>query len=234
MSSASALPVLHLDDDVVAVSKPAGLLVHRDEHHPDAPAALQTVRDQLGRRLYPFHRLDRPASGILMFGFSSAAAAALQAAMGSEQAVKEYFALMRWPGSHRELGDAWTCEQTLHTDDDRPQAAKTEFAMIERFRGSALVRCRIFTGRYHQIRRHANHCGRHILGDTTHGKGRMNQLFRDKYGLSRLFLHLHRVVFRWPPGGAPLEIVDPIPAELSSVLESLRRERVTACQPSPS
>lgn len=218
------LPILHLDDDFVAVSKPGGLLVHRDEHHPDAPAALQIVRDQVGRHLYPFHRLDRPSSGILMFGFSSAAAAALQAALAAPEAEKEYVALMRWPGSLRQLPDEWTCDQTLHTDDDRPQEAVTDFALLEAFRGCALVRCRIHTGRYHQIRRHANHSGRHILGDTTHGKGRMNALFREKYGLPRLFLHLRRVALRHPGTAAPMELLDPLPEELAEVLSRLRAE----------
>ena len=72
-----ALKILHQEEDFVAVSKPSGLLVHRDEHHPDAPAALQLVRDQVERHLYPFHRLDRATSGILLFGFSRKAAAAL-------------------------------------------------------------------------------------------------------------------------------------------------------------
>jgi tRNA pseudouridine65 synthase len=219
-----ALPILHLDDEFVAVSKPGGLLVHRDEHHPDAPAALQTVRDQLGRRLYPFHRLDRPSSGILLFGFTSAAAAALQAVFAAPETHKEYLALMRWPGSHRELPDCWTCDLPLHTDDDRAQEARTGFEVLERFRGCGLVRCRIHTGRYHQIRRHANHSGRHILGDTTHGKGRLNELFRVKYGLPRLFLHLHRVAMHHPRTGAALELVDPLPVDLTVVLARLRQE----------
>ena len=74
------LVVLYQDEEFVAVSKPSGLLVHRDDHNRDAPAALQVVRDQIGRFLYPFHRLDRATSGILLFGLSSAAAAAMQAA----------------------------------------------------------------------------------------------------------------------------------------------------------
>ncbi len=229
-----ALPILHLDDEFVAVSKPGGLLVHRDEHHPDAPAALQIVRDQIERKLYPFHRLDRPSSGILMFGLSSAAAAALQRSLSAGDAVKEYLALMRWPGSLREFGDSWTCEQTLHTDDDKPQECRTDFAMMERFRGCALVRCRIHTGRYHQIRRHANHCGRHILGDTTHGKGRINALFREKYGLPRLFLHLNRVVMSHPSTGARMELADPLPVDLAPVLDRLRQETPPGCPPSPS
>ena len=227
--------MLLLDDDFVAVSKPSGLLVHRDEHHPDAPAALQTVRDQLGRHLYPFHRLDRATSGILLFGFSRRAAAALQAALAAEDAHKEYAALMRHPGSNRELGPAWTCDRPLHDDNDVARAARTDFTVVETFRGSALVHCRLFTGRYHQIRRHANHSGRHVLGDTTHGKGRLNGVFRERYGLGRLFLHLQRVVMRHPRTGDVLELADPLPPELVQVLARLRAEAgVTACPPSPS
>ena len=229
-----SLPILYLDDDLVAVSKPGGLLVHRDEHHPEAPAALQIVRDQLGRKLYPFHRLDRPSSGNLLFGLSSSSAAGLQASLASAAAHKDYLALMRWPGSVRGLPEAWTCDRDLHTDDDKPQRARTDFEMIEAFRGCALMRCRIFTGRYHQIRRHANHCGRHILGDTTHGKGRLNALFREKYGLPRLFLHLHRVAMEHPRTGEPLELHDPLPADLAPILERLRQESSLDCHPSHS
>jgi 23S rRNA-/tRNA-specific pseudouridylate synthase len=89
------LPVLVLDEDFVAVSKPSGLLVHRDDHHPDAPAALQTVRDQLGKHLYPFHRLDRATSGILLFGFSRKAAAALQESLATSR-YKRPIAVARW------------------------------------------------------------------------------------------------------------------------------------------
>ena len=228
------LRVLWQDDAFVAVSKPSGLLVHRDEHHPDAPAALQTVRDQTGRHLYPFHRLDRATTGVLLFGFSSAAAAALQASLAAADADKEYHALLRWPGSNRELGDSWTCDRALHDEKDIAREARTEFTLIEPLPRCALVRCRIFTGRYHQIRRHANHSGRHILGDTTHGKGRINAAFRERYGLDRLFLHLFRIRLRHPITGEPLELTDPMPTELTSVLERLRAEDAPRCPPLPS
>jgi len=217
------LRVLLLDDDFVAVSKPSGLLVHRDDHHPDAPAALQTVRDQLGKHLYPFHRLDRATSGILLFGFSRKAAAALQESLAAADAHKEYLALMRYPGSNQELGASWTCDRPLHGDDDKAREARTDFTVLETFNRCALVQCRLFTGRYHQIRRHANHCGRHVIGDTTHGKGRINAFFRERFGLDRLFLHLQRVVLRHPRTGEPLELVDPLPAALTAVLDRLRQ-----------
>ena len=109
------------------------------------------------------------------------------------------------------------------TDDKGVQRdSRTDFKVIETYSRCALVQCRIFTGRYHQIRRHANHSGRHILGDTTHGKGRLNAAFRELYGLPRLFLHLQRVEMAHPSTGEPLVIDDPMPAELTTVLDRLR------------
>jgi len=227
------LPVLYQDDGVVAVHKPSGLLVHRDEHHPEAPAALQIVRDQLGKFLYPFHRLDRATSGILLFALSSAAAAAWQKALASPDAHKDYLALLRWPGSNGGLPDDWSCERPLSDEKDKPREARSDFALVERFRRTALVRCRIFTGRYHQIRRHANHCGRHVIGDTTHGKGRINAFYRERHGLHRLFLHLQRVSIVHPFTGVRLEIEDALPAELATVLDRLRAEVTPACPTSP-
>lgn len=225
------LRVLHLAADFVAVSKPSGLLVHRDEHHPNAPAALQTVRDQLGKHLYPFHRLDRGTSGILLFGFTREAAARLQAQLGDPSSHKDYLALVRWPGSDPTLGDAWVSDRPLHGDDDVPRAAHSEFTLVERLHRAALVRCRITTGRYHQIRRHLNHCGRHVLGDTTHGKGRINAAMRGRYGLDRLFLHLAHVVLRAADGAVVLELHDPLPPELEAVLARMRADAAAPAPP---
>jgi len=218
------LRVLHLDPDFVAVSKPSGLLVHRDDHHKDAPAALQVVRDQLGKFLYPFHRLDRSTSGILLFAFSSAAAAALQASLASPDAHKEYMALTRWPGSDRSLPDAWKCEEPLADEKDKPRHACTGFELVQAFRHCALVRCRISTGRYHQIRRHASHGGRPIVGDTAHGRAPLNAAFHTRYGLERLFLHLQRISMRHPTSNERLELTDPMPPELLAVLDRLRAD----------
>lgn len=218
------LRVLHLDECLVAVSKPSGMLVHRDDHHPAEPAALQTVRDQVGRFLYPVHRLDRATSGVLLFAFSSRDAAALQRCMAEPSARKEYLALVRWPGSFPLLSRAWTCDRPLQDERCVARPAYSAFEATEVFRRCALCVCRIHTGRYHQIRRHLNHCGRHVLGDTTHGKGRLNALYRTRYGLSRLFLHAQCVVVRHPRAGDPLALVDPLPPELCAVIARLRAE----------
>jgi len=222
------LPVLFQDESFVAVSKPSGLLVHRDERHPDAPAALQLVRDQLDKFLYPVHRLDRATSGILLYALSRKDAAAMQASMTDPDACKEYLALVRWPGRFARLPDRWSCKRPLQDDKEVARSARSEFALMEAFRFCALISCRIATGRYHQIRRHLNHCGRHVFGDTTHGKGRLNALYRQRYGLSRLFLHAHRLVVRHPRAGSVVELIDPLPAELETVVRRLRNEAAPA------
>ncbi|MFT6081721.1 MAG: tRNA pseudouridine65 synthase [Planctomycetota bacterium] len=216
------LPVLLQDEDFIAVSKPSGLLVHRDKHYPEAHAALQIVRDQVGQYVYPFHRLDRATSGILMFGLSSESAAALQKCLSAPDAHKDYLALMRYPGSNKELGASWTMDRPLTDDKDIARECRSDFQVIETFSRCALVQCRIFTGRYHQIRRHANHAGRHVIGDTTHGKGRINATFRKLYGLERLFLHLRRVEMAHPTSGERFVLEDPMPEELTQVLGRLR------------
>ncbi|HEU4417596.1 MAG TPA: hypothetical protein VFT55_01580, partial [Planctomycetota bacterium] len=73
-------------------------------------------------------------------------------------------------------------------------------------------------------RRHAGLCGRHILGDTVHGRARRNAAFRDRYGLERLFLHLQRISMRHLSSKERLELTDPMPPELLAVLDRLRAE----------
>jgi tRNA pseudouridine65 synthase len=222
-----------VDEHLVAVSKPSGLLVHRDRNHPAAQAALQLVRDQTGRFVYPVHRLDRATSGLLLFAFSSTMAAALQRSLAAPTARKEYLALIRYPGSGAELGPRWSCDRPLTDENDVPRPARSDFEIVEAFSRCALVRVLLASGRYHQIRRHLNHCGRHVIGDTTHGKGRINRFFRAHHGLHRLFLHLHRLQLAHPLGAEPLDLIEPLPGELEAVLATLRQARETDRRTAP-
>jgi len=222
------LGVLYRDDYLVVVSKPSGLLMHRDELHPDAPAALQTVRDQVGQLVYPVQRLDRGTSGILVFALASKIAARLQEALGEAQTRKEYLALVRWPGAQPELGDNWSNQRPLQDHKEVARSARTDFALVEVLHRCALVRATLHSGRFHQIRRHLNHDGRHVFGDTSHGKGRNNALYRERYGLWRLFLHMHHLVVRHPVTDVVLDLTDPLPAELQGVVQALRADRESA------
>ncbi len=217
------LRILHQDDLLVAVSKPGGLLVHRTPESRDTVFLLQQLRDQLGGDwLYPVHRLDRAASGVMLFGRSPEATKLLQAALNALDAVKEYLALVRGTTREKwEIDRPLTCGETK-----KKQPARTSFEQVRKIPIDdaytlTLVRARIHTGRRHQIRRHLAHTKNHILGDTTYGKGRINRHFRDKFGLPRMFLHAVRIAFDHPAGGERLDLAAPLPADLQGFLAGL-------------
>jgi len=178
------LTVLYRDERFVVVDKPPGVLVHRGREAADRVFVLQTLRDQIGRHVYPVHRLDRAASGVLAFALHGEAARDLQRAMQSDDAVKEYVALCRG-----ETADSFHSDRPLTSDKGVVQTAHTEFERMRTMHGFSLLRIRIRTGRRHQIRRHLAHLAHHIVGDTKYGKGGINRWLREQYGLPRLFLH---------------------------------------------
>ncbi len=212
-----AVSVLYRDDDFVAVSKPSGLLVHRSPICPDRDALLQRVRDHVGLRVYPIHRIDRGASGIVLFALSKSAAAWVQHALHDAGATKEYLVLARGNPPAE-----WVSVRPLRSPEGEPRPAHSEFRTLERFDRCALVAVRIYTGRQHQIRRHLNHDAHHVLGDTMYGKGRLNREFRERFELHRLFLHAHRVLVFHRTKATWIEIVDVLPPELERVLANLR------------
>ena len=206
------LGILHQDDLLVAVSKPGGLLVHRTPASRDTLFLLQLLRDQLGGDwLYPIHRLDRAASGVMIFGRSPEAAKFLQAALSAPDAVKTYLALVRGTTREKwEIDRPLTCRETR-----KKQLARTSFERVREIPIDdaytlTLVRARIHTGRRHQIRRHLAHTKNHILGDTTYGKGRINRHFREKFGLPRMFLHCARLEFDHPGGSGRVAVRAPL------------------------
>ena len=223
--TAPPLAILHLDDTLVVVSKPSGMLVHRAASDPDAPVLLQTLKAQLGRWLYPVQRLDRATSGTIAFAFESAAAAALQQAMTSPTCRKDYLALVR--GSPEER---FECEDPLPDERGIPRAAHSAFRTLLRWRGVALIRARIFTGRANQIRRHLADLGHGVLGDTTFGRGRLNQVFRTRFGLPRLFLHATRICFEHPATQQRLRVRDRLPPDLRAVLVRLAEREGDAAE----
>ncbi len=205
------VPILHRDEQVVAVDKPPGLLVHRSREAPDRDVLLQRVRDQVGAHVYPVHRLDRPTSGVVLFALSSEATRALQEALRAPEARKEYLVLVRGStperfGSERPLGGKPAC---------------TEFERLAELSRCSLLRARLHTGRRHQIRRHLAHLAHQAIGDTRYGKGRINAFFRDTYGLPRLFLHAALLEVAHPATGEPLRVQSPLAADLRAFLRRL-------------
>lgn len=233
------LAVLYRDAHLIAVDKPAGLLVHRspiDRH--ETRFALQLVRDQIGQRVYPVHRLDKPTSGVLLLALHPEAAQLLTAAFTAGQVRKTYLAVVRgytdeagtidhpladmdpWHG--RPGGDAEPPRKPAMTDYRRLAVAELPYA-VDRYAASrySLVEIAPRTGRQHQIRRHLKHIAHPIIGDTTHGKGRHNRLFKTLFGSERLLLAAVALGFRHPYGGQGITISAPLDPVMDGVLKQL-------------
>ncbi len=164
------------------------------------------------------HRLDRPTSGVVLLALSDTAAW-VEALSTAE---KRYVALVRGTLAATEVDRPLTNRTT-----GRKQEARTGFEPLghvslgDRFGAATLVSVRLYTGRRHQIRRHASHLRHQVLVDTTYGKGAINRYCRDELGFGRLCLHAASLSIAHPHTGAVIHIRDPWPDDLAAPLERL-------------
>jgi tRNA pseudouridine65 synthase len=237
------LPLLYRDARMVVVDKPSGLLVHRspiDRH--ETRFALQLVRDQLGQRVYPVHRLDKPTSGALVFALDAEAARELAATFATRDVGKTYLALVRgWPAATGVIDRALSAveDERIGPQTVAPREAVTAFrtlttyelpVCVDRYPTSryALVELTPHTGRRHQLRRHLATASHPIVGDSTYGKGRHNRLFAERFGSHRLLLACTRLEFASLPwSSGPLVVEAPLAAEFVDLLAVLDRDHRT-------
>ena len=224
------LHILYRDDWLIAIDKPSGLLVHRsDIDRRETRFAVQLLRDQIGRRVYPAHRLDRGTSGMLLFAYDGETASKLGAQFESRAVEKTYLAVVRGhppesgeidhplarrPDDYEHLpANASLAAQPALTRYRRLAVAELPYA-VDRYPTSryALVELSPETGRRHQLRRHLKHLAHPIIGDSTYGKGRHNRLFQEVFSCQRMLLACTRLVLRHPASGTPLRI-DATPSE---------------------
>lgn len=218
------LQILYQDEYLVAVDKPAGLLVHRsmlDMH--ETQFAMQLLRDQIGQHVYPVHRLDRPTSGVLLFALSAAMATQLGALFAAQQVTKRYFAIVR--GYTDEKGEIdYALKEKLDkiadkkARKDKPaQEAQTSFQRLAQFElphavgrydtaRYSLLALTPHTGRKHQLRRHMAHIRHPIVGDTSHGDGKQNKFIKQQYGFTGLALSCASLSFVHPISQQKIEI----------------------------
>jgi tRNA pseudouridine65 synthase len=203
--------ILHRDERCVVVAKPSGVATHRGWDDSD-DALLQRVRDAVGVWVYPVHRLDRGASGAVLFALDKEAARAFSEAWG--EADKRYLAITRGhPPEHVLIDHA-----IPKAPGEERIAAVTEIWRRETFGRYALVEARPHTGRLHQIRRHLKHIACPLIGDVRYGKGEHNRLWRDKANLHRLALH--SISLRVPhPDGGELAVECPLADDFAAALE---------------
>lgn len=218
------LEILYRDEHIVAIHKPSGLLVHRSEiDRHETRFAVQLLRDQIGRRVWAAHRLDKGTSGVLVFALDPDTAGHLGRQFEAGEVEKNYLAVVR--GHPEESGvidhplsrqrDNYEFKGERSSDEAQPavtryrRLATAELPhCVDRYPTSryALLELEPLTGRRHQIRRHLKHIAHPIIGDATYGKGRHNRLFGELFGNRRLLLACTRLSFRHPHSGETLAI----------------------------
>ena len=199
------LEILYQDEFLVAVNKPAGMLVHRSWLDPhETQFVMQTLRDQIGQHVFPIHRLDRPTSGVLLFALSSEIANLMCEQFEQKCVQKSYLAVVRGYLQGKERIDYPLKIQLdkiadkFSQEDKEPQEAVTDyvgFKIVEmpypagRYQTArySLVKLIPHTGRKHQLRRHMKHIFHPILGDTQYGDLHQNRALMSHLGCSRLF-----------------------------------------------
>jgi len=213
---AETLEIIYQDEHIVAINKPSNLLVHRSWiDKEETRFAIQILRDQIGKYVYPVHRLDKPTSGVLLFALSKEVARAISEQMQERAFKKEYIAIVR--GYTPQSGEIdYALKEVLDkmTDakaqtDKEAQSAVTGYETISqvelpfavgRYKTTrySLVRLRPRTGRKHQLRRHMKHLLHPIVGDTKYGRGEHNRFFREQFDTHRLLLHAYELTFVHP------------------------------------
>jgi len=225
------LTILYEDEDVVAIDKPAGMVVHAGAgiHSGTLVNALLHRFGSLSRtagELRPgiVHRLDRYTSGVLLVAKNDAAHQRLAEQFASRQVEKTYLALVH----SRVKQDRARIEKPIARDPKQRvrmtarlasgRAAWSEYRVLRRFEGFTLLEVRIGTGRTHQIRVHLASIGHPVVGDRLYGAPAK---IAGQPTLPRYFLHAHRIKFAQPSTGQPFTIESPLAPELVAWLEQL-------------
>jgi 23S rRNA pseudouridine1911/1915/1917 synthase len=217
--------IVHLDDSLAVVDKPAGLVVHPAPSH-SGPTLVSELEGVLGgggdpQRPGIVHRLDKGTSGLLVVARTDEAHAALQAQVKRRDVERVYLALARGRLASRTgtidapIGRASRQRHRMAVSGAASREARTHFTVLELLPVETYLEARLETGRTHQIRAHFAAIGHPLAGDATYG-GEVS------YGLERQFLHAHRLGFTHPVSEERMEFTSELPADLAEALEAAR------------
>jgi 23S rRNA pseudouridine1911/1915/1917 synthase len=221
----SELRVVHLDEVLAVVDKPAGLVVHPAPSHRGT-TLVDELADVLGGGAEPerpgiVHRLDRGTSGLLVVARTDEAHAALQAQVRRREVERVYLALAggrltaRTGTIDAPIGRASRQRHRMAVSGAGSRQARTHFTVLELLTAESYLEVRLETGRTHQIRAHLAAIGHPLVGDTTYGG-------EPKYGLTRQFLHAHRLGFAHPLSGERMSFASELPPDLAEALAAAR------------
>ncbi len=222
------LEILYQDQELIAINKPHGLLVHRSSIAADTDEyALQLLRDQLQQVVYPAHRLDRKTAGVLLFSLTKDMDSLAQSLFAARKMDKTYLAIVRGY-----TDDEISIDYPLKKENGTIQEAFTHIKTLHRAElpipsGNhptsrySLVEARPETGRMHQIRRHLAHIFHPIIADRPHGCNKQNKLWKDTFQMDSMMLHAKELAFIHPRTQEQLLIAAPLQAEFQRSLTLL-------------
>ena len=217
--------IVHVDDALAVIDKPAGTVVHPAPSHR-GPTLVDQLGELLGGGADPerpgiVHRLDKGTSGLLVVARSDEAHAALQAAVRRRKVERAYLALAHGRLASRTgtidapIGRAARQRHRMAVSGAASRQARTHFEALEALAAETYLEARLETGRTHQIRAHFAAIGHPLVGDPTYGG-------EAKYGLTRQFLHAHRLAFAHPVGGEAMSFESELPDDLTAALDAAR------------
>jgi 23S rRNA pseudouridine1911/1915/1917 synthase len=219
------LRIVHLDDSLAVIEKPAGLVVHPAPSH-SGPTLVGELEEILGGGADPerpgiVHRLDKETSGLLVVARDDATHAALQAQVRRREVERVYLALAGGRLASRTgtidapIGRASRQRHRMAVSGAASRQARTHFEVLELLAAETYLEAKLETGRTHQIRAHFGAIGHPLIGDATYGG-------TEKYGLSRQFLHAHWLAFSHPVSGEAMSFRSELPGDLCAALELAR------------
>ncbi len=223
------LEILYQDDYIIAVNKPHGLLVHQSPIARDAEEfALQILRNQINKTVYPSHRLDRKTSGILVFALDKPTDKIMQQKFQNREVEKKYWALVRGFAPSE-----MTIDYALKREDETLQDAVTHFKSLEYFELKipfgkhttsrySLVEATPETGRMHQLRKHFAHIFHPIIGDRPHGCNKQNKFWLENFQMNTMLLHAYELSFKHPYSNQQILIKATLSEEFKRVLAILK------------
>ena len=225
------LSIAYEDDDVLVINKPKGLVVHPAAGHQDdtlVNGLLYAMGDQLSGingELRPgiVHRIDKDTSGLLAVAKNDLAHTVLASQLKDHTMARTYEAVVC--GSFREDSGTVNAPIGRHPTDRKKMTvtvrnakeAVTHWEVVTRYRGYTHIRCRLETGRTHQIRVHMAHIGHPILGDTVYGHK------KPELGQDSQCLHAGQLCFKHPRDGRPVLVFAPLPEYFQQILEKLEK-----------
>ena len=225
------MDIVYRDERFFVIDKPEGLFVHPPEYSgfatPKSKICLYLLQDELGRAVFPVHRLDAPTSGLVLFTYDKDSTRELSRLFQDREMEKTYLAVARGhledegvidlplevKGFPEPNESATRYDSLARIEIDKPVGKKYPSARY------TLLKVRPVTGRWHQIRRHFDRVSHPLLGDIEHGDSHHNRFFRDELGIRGLCLRAASLAFTHPWTGERIEISAPANEKWAKVSE---------------